>query len=148
MTIQNNTAPQCQFLYEAVVDIGERQSLGAGPLGERFIIPILGGTFKGTDGMHGIVLPGGADRQLLRPDGVKDLDALYEMKTHDSVVLTVRNRVLIDDNPPAPRYARSVVQITAPAGVYAWLSRRVLVGTLHALMPARQAVRITVYVLD
>ena len=91
------------------------------------------------------MLPGGADRQLLRPDGVKLLDALYEMQTDDGAVLTVHNRVLIDDVPPAPRYARSTVKITAPEGPHAWLNRRLFVGTLTPLMPERQAVKISVF---
>lgn len=140
--------PRCELVYKAVVDIGQREDLGTSPLGQRYIIPILGGSFQGDHGLHGIVLPGGADRQLIRPDGVKLLDAMYEMRIHDGTVLSVRNRVLIDDIPPAPRYARSVVEITAPANSdYAWLSRRILVGTLQPLMPQKQAVVITVYAL-
>jgi hypothetical protein len=91
------------------------------------------------------VLPGGADRQLLRPDGVKELDALYEMETHDGAAITVRNRVLVDDPSPDGRYARSVLQLTAPDGPHAWLNRRVFVGTLASLRPQREADRISVY---
>jgi Protein of unknown function (DUF3237) len=144
----NADVPQCQLLYEATVDIGEREDLGVGPHGQRYIIPILGGSFEGSSGLRGIVLPGGADRQLVRLDGLKQLDAIYEMRTHDGVTLSVHNRVLIDDAPPKPRYARSIVEITAPSGPYAWLSHRILVGTLRSLMPQQQAVLITVYVLQ
>lgn len=139
-------APEACFAWEAQVEIGERQSLGHGPLGERFIVPILGGTFEGPR-LRGTVLPGGADRQLLRADGVKELDALYEMQTDDGTVLTVRNRVLIDETATPGRYARSVLQLTAPAGPHDWLNRRVFVGTLHSLRPARAAVGIRVYEL-
>jgi hypothetical protein len=135
-----------RFAYEALVDIGERQSLGHGPLGERFIVPILGGHFEGPR-LRGTVLPGGADRQLLRPDGIKELDALYEMLTDDGAVITVRNRVLIDEAATPERYARSVLQLTAPVGTHDWLNRRVFVGTLHSLRPARAAVCIRVYEL-
>lgn len=138
--------PEARFAYEAQVDIGERQSLGQGPLGERFIVPILGGRFEGPR-LRGTVLPGGADRQLLRPDGIKELDALYEMLTDDGAVITVRNRVLIDDTVTPERYARSVLQLTAPAGPYAWLNRRVFVGTLHSLRPVRAAVCVRVFEL-
>lgn len=138
--------PTSTLLYSAIVEIGERQDLGIGPLGQRYLIPILGGTFEGS-GLKGIVLPGGADRQLVRSDGCKLLDAEYEMRTDDGVTLSVRNRLLIDDVPPQPRYARSVVEITAPTGAYAWLSRRVLNGTLRSLLPEQQAVLINVYVL-
>lgn len=138
--------PQPVLAYEAEVDIAPRQSLGASALGERFIVPILGGRFEGPR-LRGQVLAGGADRQLLRPDGVKELDALYEMQVDDGTVITVHNRVLIDDQAQPGRYARSVVELRAPAGPHAWLNRRVFVGTLQSLQPQRLAVRITVYEL-
>lgn len=139
--------PEARFAWEAQVDIGERQSLGHGPLGERFIVPILGGTFEGPR-LRGTVLPGGADRQQLRADGIKELDALYELQTDDGAVITVRNRVLIDESATPGRYARSVLQLQAPVGPHGWLNRRVFVGTLHSLRPARAAVCIRVYELD
>lgn len=138
--------PGIEPAWEAVVEIGERRSLGRTPLGERFIIDILGGSFEGPR-LRGRVLPGGADRQLVRPDGLKLLDALYEMQTDDGAVLTVHNRVTIDEAAPGGRYARSVVQVTAPVGPHEWLNRRVFVGTLQGLMPARAAVRVGVFLV-
>lgn len=143
---QHNDVPQSEFVYEAEVDIAPRESLGRSALGERFIVPILGGRFAGPR-LRGIVLPGGADRQCLRPDGVKELDALYEMRCDDGAVITVHNRVLIDDGVGPERYARSVVHLRAPDGPHAWLNRRVFVGTLQSLQPDRSAVRIRVYML-
>ena len=142
--------PSSTLLWQAAVLIGDRQALGASPLGERFIVPILGGTAWGAGphaALQGTVLPGGADRQLLRADGVKELDALYEVQLHDGTVLTVRNRVTIDEQ-VQPRYARSVVQVTAPAGPWAWLNRRCLVGSLQSLRPQAQAVLVSVFVLQ
>ena len=136
--------PAYKLAYEAVVDIGERQDLGASPLGERFMVPILGGHFEG-ERLRGQVLPGGADRQWLRPDGVKELDALYEMQTDDGCIITVRNRVLIDEHAPGGRYARSVVRLQANHPRYDWLGRRVFVGTLETLRPERAAVKIRVF---
>ena len=138
--------PACKFAYEAIVDIAERQDLGASPLGARFIVPILGGSFEG-ERLRGQVLPGGADRQWLRPDGVKELDALYEMKTDDGCVITVRNRVLIDEGAPGGRYARSVVRLQANDPRYEWLGQRIFVGTLESLRPERMAVKIRVFEL-
>jgi hypothetical protein len=109
-------------------------------------VPILGGTFDGP-GMRGVVVAGGADRQLVRRDGVLELDALYELRTDDDVVLTVRNQVLVDHAEPGSEYTRSHITIAAPEGRYGWLSRRVLVGTLVPLMPERAAVEITVYLV-
>ena len=90
---------------------------------------------------------GGADRQTLRPDGIKELDALYEMRTHDGAVITVHNQVLIDESVQPERYARSCIRVTAPQGPHAWLNRRLFVGTLQPLRPERQAVLIRGYML-
>jgi Protein of unknown function (DUF3237) len=142
--------PSSTLAWEAVVDVGARQDLGHSPAGERFIIPILGGSFQG--GVKGLplsgrVLPGGADRQLLRPDGIKELDALYEMQTDDGTVLTVHNQVLIDAPAEGERYAFSHVKVTVAKGPHDWLNRRVFVGTLHPLPPERKAVLIRVWML-
>lgn len=135
------------LLWEALVEIDEREDLGIGPLGPRGIVPITGGYFRAGPGMgtegadfHGSVLAGGADRQQLRPDGAKELDALYEMRVADGAVLTIRNHVVIDETGPGPRYAVSRIQVTAPEGRWAWLNRRLIVGTLQSAKPERQAV--------
>jgi hypothetical protein len=138
--------PRADFAYEAEVEVAPRQSLGASALGQRFIVPILGGRFEGPR-LRGEVLAGGADRQLLRPDGIKELDALYEMRTDDGALITVHNRVIIDERVAPERYARSVIQLRAPDGPHEWLNRRVFVGTLRSLQPERAAVLITVYTL-
>ncbi len=138
------TAPRTEFVYQAHVDIAERIDLGRAPLGQRFIVPITGGVFEGPL-LRGKVLAGGADRQLLRADGVRELDAFYEIQTDDGVMLTVRNQVLIDDVSGPQRYAMSNVRFTAPQGRYDWLNRRIFVGTLQPLMPQRMAVSITVF---
>jgi len=143
--------PVSNLLWQAAAEIGERQPLGPSPLGQRFVVPILGGSFWGGPGhedLRGRLLPGGADRQLLRLDGVKMLQADYEMQTEDGTVLTVDNRVLIDESRQPARYALSHVHVTAPAGPHGWLNRRVLVGTLQVLRPRREAVLVRVFLLD
>ena len=137
--------PRTEFVYEAVVDIAPTVPLGDSPLGERRIVPITGGTFEGPD-IRGKVLPGGADRQLIRKDGVRRLDALYEMQAEDGAIITVRNQVLIAPGGGAD-YRFSTLDITAPEGPHAWLNRLVFVGTLHSLRPAREAVLVRVFKL-
>lgn len=139
--------PALTLAWVAEVRIGEKQDLGGGPLGHRSLVPILGGTFDGPR-LRGRVLAGGADRQWLRPDGVRELDAWYDMQAEDGTVITVRNRVLVDGDDPRTRCARSVVQATTAAGAHDWLMRRVLVGTLESLRPAQAAVRVSVYLLE
>ncbi|KMO12985.1 DUF3237 domain-containing protein [Methylobacterium indicum] len=137
--------PRTEFVYEAVVEIAPLVSLGDSPLGERRIVPITGGRFQGPR-IRGTVLPGGADRQLVRKDGVRRLDALYEMQAEDGAILTVRNQVLIDPGRDgAPDYRFSTIEVTAPEGPHAWLNRLVLVGTLHSLRPAQAAVLVRAF---
>ncbi|WP_375688245.1 DUF3237 domain-containing protein [Pseudooceanicola sp. LIPI14-2-Ac024] len=139
------------LVWEALVDIGPHEALGRGPHGERGIIPITGGVFRGGPGhedLKGTIVPGGADRQLLRADGAKELDAVYEMRVEDGTLLSLRNRVLIDETRDGDRYALSRIEVTAPAGRWDWLSRRIILGTLQAAMPARQAVVIRGWLAD
>ena len=83
----------------------------------------------------------------MRHDGIKELDALYEMRTHDGAMITVHNQVLIDESVQPERYARSCIRVTAPDGPHAWLNRRLFVGTLQSLRPDRQAVLVRAYML-
>lgn len=127
--------PKTEFVYEAIFDLDPTQELGQGPLGGRRIVPIKGGIFQGPR-LKGKVLPtGGADRQLVRKDGVRMLDALYELQTDDGAVLTVHNKVTIAPRPDGSNYAFSKIDITAPEGPYDWINRLVFVGTLHSLRP-------------
>lgn len=138
--------PALELAWQAEVAIGQRQDLGRGPDGHRFMVPILGGWFEGPLG-RGRVLPGGADRQRTRADGVRELHALYEMQAEDGEVITVHNHVLVDESVPGARYARSVIRVETPDGPWAVLRRRVLVGTLRSLRPSRDAVRVCAYLL-
>lgn len=49
--------PRTEFVYEAIFDLLPSMNLGMGPLGERHMVPITGGTFAGPR-MWGTVLPG------------------------------------------------------------------------------------------
>ena len=67
-------------LMTLAVEVGEITSLGATPTGERRVVSISGGTFDSVEGWRGQVLPGGADWQLLRSDGVLEVDARYVLQ--------------------------------------------------------------------
>ena len=135
--------PTTRLAWEAEVTIAPVIDMGDGPLGKRRMIPITGGTFVGPR-LRGKVLPGGADRQLTRKDGVTLLNALYEMQTDDGAVLSILNRVTADPSAKPP-YTLSMVEVTAPAGPHGWLNSRIFVGDLHVLPPERKAVLIRVY---
>jgi len=138
--------PRLELALEIIADIAPMQNLGMGPLGERRIVPIIGGTFEGHGalgaGLKGKIMPGGADRQLVRSDGLRQLSALYELQAEDGAVITVLNKVMVEETTGSGRYAFSTPEITAPKGPHDWLNHSVFIGTLDSLRPARQAVKI------
>ena len=48
-----------ELLFELEAEVGPPQTLGATPMGERRLVPILGGQFKGR--LNGKVLPSSGD---------------------------------------------------------------------------------------
>lgn len=143
--------PTSRLLWTAIVDVADRLDLGPSPLGQRYMVPILGGAFyagPGFEGLNGKVLSGGADRQLLRSDGIKELDALYEMQADNGDILAIRNNVIVDETRQPERYAMSVISVTAPEGAWDWLNRRVVLGTLQSARPNRQAVVVRAWMLE
>ena len=131
--------PTTEFVYEAVVDIGERVSIGQAPLGERFIVPIIGGVFKGAD-IEGAVLPGGADWSVDR-DGVATLDARYVLRADDGALIGITNRgfwratpevtARLDAGEPVDEreyYYRTSPVFTTESPAHRWLTETVFVG--------------------
>lgn len=121
-----------QHVFDANVTIGEMLNFGKSKYGERRIIPITGGTFKGPD-ITGVVLPGGADWQLTRPDGDVELYARYTLKTNDGALIQVQNRVLmhISKESKTGPYIRSVIDFEAPSdSPHNWLNHAIFLGTL------------------
>jgi hypothetical protein len=144
---QQAPAPKLEFVLEEIVTLAERLPAGKTPLGERFIIPITGGTFEGP-GLKGVVMPGGWDWQLMRADGCLQVKADYFLKTDDGVIINVVNTGLICpgmDGKPAPVRTHPVLE--APIGKYEWLGRTNFVGTLEPVFEGGKvnAVRIRFY---
>ena len=115
-----------EFVLEAEVTLEPAVEIGPSADGVRRYIPITGGVFHGPR-IQGVVLPGGADWQVDRPDGVTELDALYSIKTNDGAVIIVRNRGLFVDK---GAYFRTVPHFQAPRGRYDWLNKAVFVGSV------------------
>jgi hypothetical protein len=82
-----------EFAFEARVEVAPPLVIGPTPHGERRMVPILGGVFEGP-GLRGRILAGGADWQILRPDGVTELYARYLMETDSGAIIQVINRGL------------------------------------------------------
>ena len=109
-------------------------------------MPITGGRFAGPQ-IKGVVLSGGADRQLVRADGATLLDALYEMQTDDGAVVTVSNRALINQTAGRLRLRLLSAHPHRALGPHAWLNHLVFVGDLHFDPAQPQSVLIRVYSL-
>jgi len=82
-------ALKLEFIFGARVTVDTPQDLGPFNKGHRRVVPITGGEFFGPQ-MRGKVLPG-ADWQLIRHDGVAELEARYALSTEDGATIHVRN---------------------------------------------------------
>ena len=133
--------PRFEYLMNLSVDVGNVVSMGPGPIGERRVVGILGGTFEGS-GLRGEVLPGGADWQIARSDGVLDLDARYALKEQAGGVVRVLSQgyrygpaeVLEalgrgEDVDPAKYFFRTIMRFETGAPYLEWLNRTIAVAT-------------------
>jgi hypothetical protein len=68
----SESVPQLEFVFAARVTVDQPLDLGDVAKGGRRIVAITGGEFAGPQ-LRGAVLPGGADWQVLRHDGVAEL---------------------------------------------------------------------------
>jgi len=148
---------QLERLFRAEVTLAPAQEIGAGPAGRRRIIPITGGKVSG-ERLSGRVLPGGADWQIVRTDGVAYLEARYTIETHDGALVYVRNQGYRHGPPdviarlaagetvdPARYYMRTTPWFETGDERYDWLNRTVCVGSGERLA---SAVRIDFYAVQ
>ena len=128
-------------LCSAKITLAPPRELGETPHGRRRIIEITGGSFSGPK-LSGRVLPGGADWQIIRSDGVAILDARYTLETSDGALLYVENRgyrhgpvdVIArlargEDVDPSLYYMRTTPWFDTSDARYAWLNRTVCIAT-------------------
>jgi hypothetical protein len=131
--------PSLELLFRANIDLGEPTHVSKVPSGERRIVPIKGGTFEGKK-LSGTVLPGGADWQIVKPDGAAFVHARYPLRTNDNALIYLENRgirfckpeimaqitsgVMVD---PAQYYFRTAPQFETGDPRYAWLNNIVAV---------------------
>jgi hypothetical protein len=132
---------ELEHLMKVNITLEPARDLGDAPLGRRRIIGITGGSFAGPR-LSGKVLPGGADWQLIRADGVAFLDARYTLQTADGALVYVNNKGYRHGPPevierlargeevdPALYYMRATPWFETSAPAYAWLNRSICVAT-------------------
>lgn len=111
-----------------------------GPLGKRLFIPVTGGTFHG-DRLSGILQSGGSDFQLIRQDGVAELDVRVTLHTDDGVTIQLKGHGIRHTTPEvfarimsgadvdaSEYYFREALFFEAPVGKYEWLNRIIAIA--------------------
>ncbi len=134
-------APALDFFCELKVKLDPALIVGETPHGTRRIIPIIGGTVEGPK-IKGEILNGGADWQILRADGVTELEAHYQFRTDDGTLIYVKNTGIRAATPEiAARlakgekvdaneyYFRAMPKFDAPKGQYDWVNNSLFVCT-------------------
>jgi hypothetical protein len=137
--------PNLEFLLQLRCELAPSIDVGVTPTGQRRVVEITSGVFEGPR-MRGIVLPGGADWQVVRADGVIELHAHYLLQSDDGVVIAVRNNGLRHSSPEvfarmtngetvdaSEYYCRTAPLFEAPMGQYQWLNQSLFLGTATRL---------------
>lgn len=141
-------------IFRIEADVGEIQRFGNTPYGERRVIDITGGRVHGPR-LSGRILPGGADRQIIRADGVTDLQARYSIETEAGGLILVSSdglrhgpsevlAAIARGEPvsPALYYFRTVMRFETADPTCDWLNRIIAIA---AGAREQRAVRLDVY---
>ncbi len=128
-----------QPLFELKAHVDPPQII-EGPLGQRLFIPVTGGSLHG-DRISGVLQPGGSDFQLIRRDGVAELDVRTTILTEDGVTIQLKGhgirytsaevfaRIMSGEEvDPTEYYFREALFFEAPEGKYAWLNRLIAIA--------------------
>jgi hypothetical protein len=135
------TQLDAELLYEIHCDLGTPQPVGAGPFGNRGIIPVLGGTFEGPRMRGTIATPPAGEWGLTRHDGVGRLDVRMTLRTHDDAYILVQYTGLMHgpaeamaramtrgDSDGSDYYLRTTPTFETGHEKYLWLNKLVAVG--------------------
>lgn len=147
MSTTDLTPPAFRPLCRIEVDVGEVVSLGRLPHGgERRYVPLQGGRVLGPD-LQGVVVPGGVDWQVLRDDGVLEIQAHYVLRLDDGSLVEVDSRGLRHGPPevlrrlaagepvdPASYFFRTLIRLGTAAPAWQHLNR-----TMALAVGSRQA---------
>lgn len=80
-----------EFVFRLSIDVAAPVSVGETGLGVRRQIAIMGGELRGANDISGKILPGGADFQIIRPNGLIDLVARYVVEMDDGALIYIEN---------------------------------------------------------
>lgn len=126
--------PVLEHLCTLYIKMGDLITVGQVPLGERRVVPLIGGTFEGK-GFKGEVLPGADWQYIAQPSGSAMVDAKYLLKTDDGVLITVHNHgwrcyppellarlASGEDVDTTGYYFKATPEFEVPPSKYSWLN--------------------------
>jgi hypothetical protein len=130
-----------RLLMTMHVKVATVLNIGAVPHGIRRTAPLAGGTFEGSR-LRGTILPGSADWQLLRPDGVLEMDLRFTLQTDDGALISMSSFGLRHGPPeiiaalsrgdtvdPSTYYFRTMPRFETAHPVYTFLNRMITVAS-------------------
>jgi hypothetical protein len=144
-------------IFTIHAELADIMNLGRTPFGERRVIGILSGSVQGPR-LQGRILPGGADWQLIRGDGVANISARYIIETDAGARILVSSDGLRHGPPDvmeglargdsvdsALYYFRTVMRFETADPAVAWLNR---ILALARGQRETRAVRLDVYEVE
>ena len=120
--------PQLEFVTRVSAEIAAPVTSGQSPRGRRQMIPITGGSLSGPR-LSGRVLPGGADFQIIREDGVCELEARYFVETDAGARVYVCNQGIAHASGGDGLYFRTVPRFETSEPSLRWLMLSLFVAT-------------------
>jgi hypothetical protein len=135
----DDIAPRLSPAFTLEAEIGPAVEFGPAGGGLKRMVPILGGRVTGK--LEAEVIPGGADWQTIRPNGVTDLWARYALRTTDGAAIVVTNsgvrrasaevsaRLAAGERvDPAEYYFRSSPVFETGSVAHRWLTEAMFLG--------------------
>jgi hypothetical protein len=139
--------PAVELAFSIFATIEGALTVGDTATGQIRAIPITGGEVVGKD-IAGRVIPGGADWQRTRSDGVTEIEATYALELADKSLVKVVNRgIIVPAAAGAPGYFRTVVEFTAPNGKWQWLNEAIFLCSAGLVESRPGTVQVDVYKL-
>jgi hypothetical protein len=136
-TVNTIPLPGLTHIADLSADVAAPIEVGTSAVGRRRVIPVLGGRVTGPR-LRGRVLPGANDYQIIRSDGVLELQARYIIETDDGALIFVENSGMREGPAdvlakqaagewvdPSLVYFRTVPRFETAAPAYQWLMRRI-----------------------
>ncbi|MFI5011406.1 MAG: DUF3237 domain-containing protein [Hyphomicrobiales bacterium] len=133
-------APRLEHVADLAIEIAQAIEVGETGIGERRVIPIIGGTVKGKR-LNGRIMPAGADFQIIRATGIAELVASYVIEADNGALIHIENTGIRHGPPeliaklrrgeevdPSLIYFRTAPRFETASLEHAFLMRHLFIG--------------------